>query len=226
MNEQISGGAIRACDIRSAPNVLITGAGRRIGAAIALDLARHGYGVAIHSHRSQQEAENLARRIIEQGGRALQVAGDLLNPQGLRAIVTEAGNALGPITLLINNASIFEPDGIGSLDIDRFDRHFAIHTPRAAVSFGSLRRATSGGRPWTGGQYHRSARLATDATFSQLRHVEIRTLGPDANAGASACADGAGQCHRPRPDPGQRTAIREGLPETGAIRSSRSWSRT
>lgn len=109
-------------------NVLVTGAGRRIGAAIATDLAAAGFGVAVHANASLSEAEETAASIRSAGGRAAVVTGDLTSAQGLSRIVGDAADEIGPLSMLVNNASIFEADEIDTLDIERFDRHFAIHT--------------------------------------------------------------------------------------------------
>src|SRR5215472_16011413 len=97
----------------SPPAALFTGGARRIGRAIVLVLARAGYAVAIHANRSVRVAEALRDDIVRDGGRA--------------AVVAAAVAAVGPLTLLVYNASEFEPDEIGDLDRERFDRHFAVN---------------------------------------------------------------------------------------------------
>ncbi len=105
---------------------LITGAARRIGAAIARDLAAHGWGVAIHYNTSRDEAEAVAAEIRASGGRAVTVKADLADLGALPGLVDAAAADLGPIGLLINNASEFEPDEIGRLDPARVDRHLRV----------------------------------------------------------------------------------------------------
>jgi NAD(P)-dependent dehydrogenase (short-subunit alcohol dehydrogenase family) len=109
------------------PAALVTGGARRIGRAIVTALARSGYAVAIHSHRSRAAAEALRDEIAAAGGRAAVVGGDLADHAAVAALVPAAVAAVGPLTLLVNNASEFEPDEIGRLDRARFDRHFAIN---------------------------------------------------------------------------------------------------
>jgi NAD(P)-dependent dehydrogenase (short-subunit alcohol dehydrogenase family) len=111
----------------SPPAALVTGGARRIGRAIVLTLARAGYAVAIHAHRSLDLAGELRDDIARRGGRAGVVAADLADHGGVRGLVPAAAAAVGPLTLLVNNASAFEPDGIDDLDRDRFDRHFAVN---------------------------------------------------------------------------------------------------
>ncbi|MEI2383650.1 SDR family oxidoreductase [Breoghania sp. JC706] len=106
---------------------LVTGAARRIGRAIALDLARHGWRVAIHANTSGEQAEAVAEEIRAAGGKAHVVLADLRDPKAPAALAGETVRTLGPLRLLVNNASIFERDEIGTLDPTRFDDHFAVH---------------------------------------------------------------------------------------------------
>lgn len=105
---------------------LITGAGRRIGAAIALALSRAGYAVVLHAHRSRTDAERLAGEIQASGGRASVVLADLAEHAAVRGLIPAAA-AFGPLTLLVNNAGVFEPDEIDSLEQAFFQRTFAIN---------------------------------------------------------------------------------------------------
>ncbi len=105
---------------------LVTGAARRIGAAIARDLAAHGWSVAIHYNTSRAAAEAVAEEIGAAGGRAVALGSDLGDLAGLPDLVARAQAALGPVGLLVNNASEFEPDGIGGLDPARVERHLRL----------------------------------------------------------------------------------------------------
>ena len=113
--------------VRPARAVLVTGGARRIGRALSLALARAGYAVAVHTHRAHAEADDLAAEMTARGGRAAVVLADLADPAAATALVTQAVAALGPLTLLINNASIFEDDAVGNLDPAAWDRHFAVN---------------------------------------------------------------------------------------------------
>ncbi|MDJ0931548.1 SDR family oxidoreductase [Breoghania sp.] len=106
---------------------LVTGAAKRIGRAIARDLAADGWPVAIHANQSFEQAETLADEIRQSGGRAHVLRADLRDISALPGLVAETTRTLGPPQLLINNASIFERDDIGTLDPALFDDHFAIH---------------------------------------------------------------------------------------------------
>jgi NAD(P)-dependent dehydrogenase (short-subunit alcohol dehydrogenase family) len=106
---------------------LVTGGARRIGAAIVVLLARNGYAVAIHAHRSRKAAEALAQDIANAAGRAVVLDGDLADHEAVTTLVPAAAAALGPLTLLVNNAAEFEPDEIGTLEPLGFDRHIAVN---------------------------------------------------------------------------------------------------
>ena len=107
-------------------SALITGGGRRIGAAIALKLARAGFAVVLHAHRSREEAEQIAADIKSEGGRASIVLADLAESQAVRGLVPAAA-AFGPLSLLVNNASVFEDDEIGTLTRARFELTMAVN---------------------------------------------------------------------------------------------------
>lgn len=106
---------------------LVTGAARRIGAAIAIRLAADGYAVAVHAHRSVADAQALVDEISRAGGRGALVTGDLADAAALSEIIAQARARVGPLTLLVNSASIYEDDAVGSLDPDSWDRHFALN---------------------------------------------------------------------------------------------------
>jgi NAD(P)-dependent dehydrogenase (short-subunit alcohol dehydrogenase family) len=109
------------------PAALVTGGAQRIGRATVVALAKAGYAVAVHVHRSRAAAEALCRDIVRDGGSAGVVAADLADHDAVLGLVPAAVAAVGPLSLLVNNASEFEPDEIGRLDRDRFDRHFAVN---------------------------------------------------------------------------------------------------
>ena len=103
---------------------LVTGASRRLGRAMALDLARRGVAVAIHHHSSPDEAEDVAAEARSAGVRAVALQADLLDREATAALVPAAAEALGaPLSILINNASVFEHDTIATATWDSWDRH-------------------------------------------------------------------------------------------------------
>ena len=112
---------------KGAPTALITGAARRIGRALALDLAGAGWTIAIHYRKSRSEAENVVREIVDRGGRAKSFRADLADPDAPRELVADVVRELGPPTVLINNASEFLPDTVQSLDNGTWDLHLGIN---------------------------------------------------------------------------------------------------
>lgn len=103
---------------------LVTGAGKRLGRAMALELARHGHDVAVHFATSGDAAEEVAQEIRAMGRQAVTLQADLLDETQVIPLMGRAAEALGgPITTLINNASIFEYDNIESATRQNWDRH-------------------------------------------------------------------------------------------------------
>src|SRR6266436_10277981 len=92
------------------PAALVTGGARRIGRALVLALAEAGFAVAVHHHRSRAEAEALVAEIAGAGGRAVALAADLADEAAVQSLLPQAAAALGPIGVLVNNASVFEND--------------------------------------------------------------------------------------------------------------------
>ena len=103
---------------------LVTGAGKRLGRAMALCLAGRGYDVAVHYATSQDQAEAVAEEIRALGQQAATLRGDLLVEVETQALVDRAADALdGPLNVLVNNASIFEYDTLQTATRDSWDRH-------------------------------------------------------------------------------------------------------
>jgi NAD(P)-dependent dehydrogenase (short-subunit alcohol dehydrogenase family) len=107
----------------TAGSVLITGAAKRIGRQLALELAGVGYDVAVHCNNSVREAEDVAKLIRDMGQRAVVVQGDLALVDTPERLISEASFALGGLHALINNASIFEPDEVGSITSASWAEH-------------------------------------------------------------------------------------------------------
>jgi NAD(P)-dependent dehydrogenase (short-subunit alcohol dehydrogenase family) len=102
---------------------LVTGAGKRLGRAMALYLARRGHDVAVHYATSAAEAEAVATEIRALGRRAVTLQADLLDESQTQSLIPAARAALGPLTVLVNNASIFEYDRIDTATRESWDRH-------------------------------------------------------------------------------------------------------
>lgn len=111
----------------TAPNypgaALVTGAGKRIGRAIALMLGREGWAVAVHYRRSRGDAEAVVREIAASGGRAAAIGTDLAREAEVETLVPRAIEALGPLGCLVNNASVFENDAALAATRESWDRH-------------------------------------------------------------------------------------------------------
>ena len=102
---------------------LVTGAGKRLGRAMALYLAGRGHDVAVHYASSRDEAEAVANEIRAMGRRAQAFQADLLVEAETEALIPAAAAVLGPLTVLVNNASIFEYDRIDTATRQSWDRH-------------------------------------------------------------------------------------------------------
>jgi NAD(P)-dependent dehydrogenase (short-subunit alcohol dehydrogenase family) len=106
---------------------LITGAAKRLGRAIALDLARHGWNVAIHYNASEREARVTAEDAHSAGAKAVLVQADLGDEAETATVVERATGELGPLAALINSASVFENDRWYSADRASWDRHMEVN---------------------------------------------------------------------------------------------------
>jgi len=102
---------------------LVTGAGKRLGRAMALYLAGRGHDVAVHYAASAAEADSVVAEIRAMGRRAQAFRADLLVEAETQALIPAAAEALGPLTVLVNNASIFEYDRIQTSTRESWDRH-------------------------------------------------------------------------------------------------------
>lgn len=106
---------------------LVTGGARRIGRAIVEDLTAHGFAVAIHANGSFAEAEALAASLNAGGARTVALKADLTDIVAASRVVAEAAEWIGPLDLLVNNASVFNKDSLDQFDDDVWERHFALH---------------------------------------------------------------------------------------------------
>ena len=102
---------------------LVTGAAKRIGRAIALNLACHGWTVVVHYNRSKAEAKTVVAEIRANGGTAELLQADLSIEAETETLVTRAANELGPIGLLVNNAAMFEDDSALTATRSSWNKH-------------------------------------------------------------------------------------------------------
>jgi NAD(P)-dependent dehydrogenase (short-subunit alcohol dehydrogenase family) len=110
---------------------LVTGAGRRVGRAFALRLAEAGFPVIVHARHADEETAETVALIEHAGGWAAVVAADLADRSELSTLVDRARAPFGPLALLVNSASVFHDDRVGSITGESWDLHFAsnLHAP-------------------------------------------------------------------------------------------------
>lgn len=102
---------------------LVTGAARRIGRTLSLALADAGFDIAVHYRTSKAEAEAVAAEVVARGRRAVALQADLAVEGKAFSLVERAAHALGPLTLLVNNASVFREDSFASMTRESWDAH-------------------------------------------------------------------------------------------------------
>jgi NAD(P)-dependent dehydrogenase (short-subunit alcohol dehydrogenase family) len=107
--------------------ILITGAGKRVGAGLARALGEDGWFVHVHHNASADEAAEVVSEIERRGGRARAVQADLAEPSAPEGLIADcAGN--GPaLVALINNASLFAADSLSGIAPEQWDRHMAVN---------------------------------------------------------------------------------------------------
>ncbi|WP_348751758.1 SDR family oxidoreductase [uncultured Aquincola sp.] len=108
--------------------VLVTGAARRIGRSIALDLAAHGFDLALHCHHASEEAAATAAELQALGARVAVLPADLTDEAACRALVSQALAQLGRLDAVVNNASLFEHDDVASFGHAAMERHWRANT--------------------------------------------------------------------------------------------------
>ncbi len=108
-------------------NVLITGAAKRIGRSIAIQMAQQGWNVAIHAHHSVENANALQNELKGLGVEAVALSADLAVDAEASALFDAAAQALGPISCLINNASVFEQDTALDVTRESWDLHMEVN---------------------------------------------------------------------------------------------------
>ncbi|MDC7683988.1 SDR family oxidoreductase [Asticcacaulis sp. BYS171W] len=102
---------------------LVTGAAKRIGRAVAFALARQGYAIGVHYGTSDAAAYDLVRELRALGVRAEALQADLSEPDSVKSLVPAAVSAFGSLSLLVNNASVFFDDRLGSMTVACWDKH-------------------------------------------------------------------------------------------------------
>ena len=108
--------------------MLVTGAARRIGRAIALAYAERGANVAITYLNSQPEAEETVRALAAHDVDALAVRSDLRSPESIQQAVASVIEEFGRLDLLVNNAGIFESEALENISVEQWDAMFTTNT--------------------------------------------------------------------------------------------------
>ncbi len=104
---------------------LVTGAGARVGRAIAIALGKDGWSVAVHYNSSEAPAREVVDEITAAGGEAVAIGADLSQADDVDALISRAADALkSPLTALINNASTFVDDTVTDMTRAGWDSHF------------------------------------------------------------------------------------------------------
>ena len=110
-----------------AKTALVTGAGNRIGRAIARTLASEGWSVGIHYFRSEKAAKDLVAEINDSGSQALAVRADLTKQEQLAGLLPMVNDGLGTVHCLVNNAAVFERDELDTVDAMSWGSHIAVN---------------------------------------------------------------------------------------------------
>ncbi len=148
--------------------VLVTGGGRRIGAAIARALAADGWHVVVHYNRSAQDARALAADIGRTGGRCDTVQADLSDRAAVAALIPDCIARFGDLGALINNASSFRYDSLETMDAASWDAHMGPNLEAPVFLAQAFIRAHNGG-----------AGAARDACVINMLDHKVTALNPD-----------------------------------------------
>jgi pteridine reductase len=106
---------------------IVTGAGVRLGRAMALALAEQGVRLVVHYNASAGPAQEVVQQIKSLGGEAISVQADLGQPRLAPSIVERAVERFGRVDVLVNSAAIFERGGWDETTEENWDRHFDIN---------------------------------------------------------------------------------------------------
>ena len=107
----------------SVKTALITGAAKRVGREIALELGRHGWSIAVHYNTSEGDAEDTVAALHDLHVHAMAFDADLTNEDHVQTLIERANEGVGPLTALVNNASVFENDNINTVSRTSWDKH-------------------------------------------------------------------------------------------------------
>jgi 3-oxoacyl-[acyl-carrier protein] reductase/pteridine reductase len=179
----------------SGKTVLVTGAAKRLGRAIALAAAEAGANVAITYRTSAREAESLVAELAKHGGEALALRCDVTDERSISEMVKEAASELGGTDVLVNNAAIYETVAFEKITVSQWDTLFATNTrgpflvSRAALPYLKKRKgriinmgSLGGLRPWPTHAHYCSSKAA----LHMLTKVMAKALAPEIAVNAVA----------------------------------------
>jgi NAD(P)-dependent dehydrogenase (short-subunit alcohol dehydrogenase family) len=129
------------------PVVLVTGAARRLGRAMALDLAGHGYDIAVHYRGSVAEAEATVAELQARGAQARAFQADLSIESACRALVPAVVAQFGRLDAVVNSASTFEHDDPATFSVASMEKHWRANTAPAVLLAQALHEHLSGRAP-------------------------------------------------------------------------------
>jgi NAD(P)-dependent dehydrogenase (short-subunit alcohol dehydrogenase family) len=124
---------------------LVTGSAKRIGRVIALALAKHGWDIVVHYGQSEDEAHATVRYIKALGRRAVALQCDLADETATRSLMRRAIAAIGPVTCVVNNASLFEHDSASDFSFAQLDAHMHANLAAPLLLAQALHDATPSG---------------------------------------------------------------------------------
>ncbi|WP_421723439.1 SDR family NAD(P)-dependent oxidoreductase [Bauldia sp.] len=124
--------------------MIVTGASRGIGAAIAQRAGRAGWDVAVNFRLGEEAAEAVAAEIRNSGGRAITVQADMAKEADVERLFTAVDDQLGPVRALVNNAGIIKMTSITEFDTTDFDRLFAVNVRGAMIAAREAARRMAG----------------------------------------------------------------------------------
>lgn len=124
---------------------IVTGAGKRLGRAIALALAGQGWNVAVHYGQSAAAAEEVVHEITALGRRATALQCDLADEAAVKKLLPRAADALGPVSCVVNNASLFDYDDAAGFSLAKLDAHMHANLAAPILLAQALHEATPAG---------------------------------------------------------------------------------
>lgn len=125
---------------------LVTGAARRIGRSLALALAERGWDIVVHYRSSADDAQSTVNAIAALGRRAVALQCDLADEQATNALLSRATDAIGPVSCVVNNASLFDYDDAASFSYAQLDAHMHANLAAPIVLARALFDATADGK--------------------------------------------------------------------------------